>query len=379
MASTLPNSVPFAPNLEARLESLVGGLRHTTIPANYKLVHTNLDQGICLVFSDLTNQLFIELDQVPGRGYKRSENFRITYHFRGEVENGVDETPTEALDFICKWVIAHDNQEPTPIPLVEHQPAIRKITVDTMLGLSPNMPTDYFINPYIGCTIGCLYCNAQFRADEVRKLDGRTPREWGKWLDIKINGPAILRNEVRNNNPGSVCFSPVITDPYLPIERKYRITRQCLSILAEAGFSALILTRSEHVLEDISVLKRLSKVAVGVSIPTDNDSTLKQIEPRAPGFLKRLQILQQLRAAGITTFAVVQPACPVNLTTFVEQIAPLVDGVYIDHLHEKKRVSQFFNNVEFFSTKEVTTAFEQRGIPTNLDHLAVHPKGSHSL
>ena len=379
MASIFPNAVPFAPNLESQLESIIGGLRHTTIPDNYKLVHKNLDQGIGFVFSNKRNQLFIELDQASGSGYKRSTNFRITYHFKGEVDKAIPEVPTDALDFICKWIMDHDKEERPPVSSVEHQPAIREIEVDTMLGLSPNMPTDYFINPYIGCTIGCLYCNAQFRAAEVQRLDGRTSRSWGKWLDIKVNGPEILREEVRHKTPGSVCFSPVITDPYLPIERKYRITRQCLSILADAGFSAVILTRSEHVLEDISILKRLPKVAVGVSVPTDDDSTLKQIEPKAPGFLKRLQVFQSLREAGITTFAVVQPACPVNLTTFVEQIAPLVDGVYIDHLHEKKRVGQFFNNVKFVSTQAVTKAFEQLGVPTNLDHLATHTKASHSL
>jgi DNA repair photolyase len=378
VVSILSDSVPFAPNIDLKLEEIVGGLRDISIPGNYRLVHKNLDQGICFVFSNGKNNLFVELDQTSGAGFRRSKNFRITYHFQGEDDNGVNELPVDTLGFICEWITEHDNDEVSSVELAVEQPAVREVSVDAMLGLSPNMPTDYFINPYIGCTIGCLYCNAQFRAEEVRRLDGRGGRDWGRWLDIKTNGPSVLRDEVRENSPGSVCFSPVITDPYLPIERKYRITRQCLEILAEAEFSALILTRSEHVLEDIPVLRRLPKVAVGVSVPTDNDSTLKQIEPRAPRFHKRLQILRELGDAGITTFAVVQPACPDDLTGFVDQIAPLISGVYIDHLHETKRVSKFFDNVKFRSVEEVTTAFEKRGIPTNLDHLASHHKSNRS-
>ena len=89
-------------------------------------------------------------------------------------------------------------------------------------------------------------------------------------MDVKVNAREILAREVREHPPGTVRMSPILTDPYQPIEKRYRITRQCVEVLIEAEFRPVILTRESRVLDDLDLLTR-GRSAVGFSIPTDDD------------------------------------------------------------------------------------------------------------
>lgn len=103
---------------------------------------------------------------------------------------------------------------------------IKEIKSKTILSKT-GLPADYVINPYVGCLHACAYCYARF----MKRFTGhREP--WGQFLDIKINAPELLEKEIRKKKKGKVMFSSV-TDPYLPLERKYQLTRQCLKILLE--------------------------------------------------------------------------------------------------------------------------------------------------
>jgi len=123
--------------------------------------------------------------------------------------------------------------------------------------------SDWVINPYNGCSFGCMYCYAAQIArwkhpDEV----------WGTYLDIKINAPELLKKELDQlekklggKNFGSVFLSSV-TDPYVGMEAKYQLTRKCLEVLADYGYegSVSIQTKSPLVTKDVDVLKRLKDV-----------------------------------------------------------------------------------------------------------------------
>ncbi|MCP4249457.1 MAG: radical SAM protein, partial [bacterium] len=210
-------------------------------------------------------------------------------------------------------------------PTTSRRAEVREIRVDRLL--IAEGANQYYINPYVGCMIGCEFCYVAERADFSRGLRGLPRLPWGRYVDVKINAAEILRAEVRRRPPGIVRLSPILTDPYQPLERRYRITRQCLEVLLEAGFTPVILTRAARVVDDIDVLARFSKLAVGLSVPTDDDRVRISFEPGGDPINDRLAALERLHGAGIPTFAVVQPILPMQPERLVERLAPNVQFV----------------------------------------------------
>ncbi|HEY3821009.1 MAG TPA: radical SAM protein [Polyangiaceae bacterium] len=222
----------------------------------------------------------------------------------------------------------------------ERASAVREITVDR--ALIPEGPGHYYFNPYVGCMIGCAFCYVQERADDSRRLEGLPRLEWGRYVDVKVNAAEVLRREVRLHPPGIVRLSPILTDPYQPIERRYRITRQALEVFLEAGFAPVILTRGARITEDVELLRRFPAAAVGFSIPTDIDSVRVAFEPRADPVEERFAALSACRAAGLRTFAVIQPVLPMNVDVLVGRLAPLVDAVRVDRMHDVARFRHLY-------------------------------------
>ncbi len=137
-------------------------------------------------------------------------------------------------------------------------------------------------------------------------------------------------------------MSPIITDPYQPLEKSFRVTRQCLEVLQPAGFSPVILTRGARVAEDIPLLARFERAAVGFSIPTDDDRYRRMIEPGADPVEDRIATLERCHAAGLRTFAVIQPMLPMDAAHLVRTLAPLVSAVRLDRMHFTERVRDLY-------------------------------------
>jgi DNA repair photolyase len=247
---------------------------------------------------------------------------------------------------------------------------VREIEVPRVL--IPEGAGHYYINPYVGCTIGCEFCYVAERADMSRALEGLPHLRWGRYVDVKVNAAEVLRREVRRARPGIVRFSPILTDPYQPLERHYRITRQCLEVLGQEGFGAVILTRAALVAEDLELLKSLPAAAVGFSIPTDEDRIRQKFEPGADTIAQRLAALERLHAAGLRTFAVVQPMLPMNPERLVAALAPLISEVRIDRMYELQRVRHLYEETgrldaataDFFKCtgEALRVGFSARGI-----------------
>ena len=104
--------------------------------------------------------------------------------------------------------------------------------------LSPSKIYDYVVNPYVGCQHGCTYCYARF----MKRFTGHK-EPWGEFVDVKVNAPDLLRREITRKKMGSVWMSGVC-DPYQPLEKKYRLSRQCLAILVEHRWPVFIQTRA---------------------------------------------------------------------------------------------------------------------------------------
>ena len=180
---------------------------------------------------------------------------------------------------------------------------IREIKVKKALSKSGLPEYDYALNPYLGCQHGCIYCYAR----DFTK--GEPAVKWGEVVYVKVNLIEVLSSEVKGLRRGIVGLS-TITDPYQPIESRYRLSRRALSLLCGSGFHVSVQTKSALVIRDIDVLKQCGEMAdVGLTITTMRDS-YKLIEPNAPPPLVRAMTIRKLAKAGVRTWIFLGPIIP---------------------------------------------------------------------
>ena len=129
-------------------------------------------------------------------------------------------------------------------------------------------------NPYIGCEHGCIYCYAEFMK---RFTNHHEP--WSEFLDVKVNSPDLVKSRGQYNQ--KIVLLSSVTDPYLPHERKYELTRKILKKLIPHQPQLTILTKSEMVVRDIDLFRQFKNAEVGISVSTLNQDYSKQLEPRA--------------------------------------------------------------------------------------------------
>jgi len=230
--------------------------------------------------------------------------------------------------------------------------------------LSKSQIYDYALNAYVGCSHRCAYCYARF----MKRFTGhREP--WGDFVDVKINAAELLEREVRRKKQGRVWISGVC-DAYQPLERKYRLTGQCVKILAENGWPFTIQTKSPLVVRDIEILKKAVDCEVGFTITTADEKVRRIFEPNAPSIAARVEALATLHGTGIRTFVMVAPLLP-GAEGLVGMLKDRVDHVLIDRMNYhhadwvyKKYKMQWAMDDEFFyqKGKELKYAFEKAGI-----------------
>lgn len=180
---------------------------------------------------------------------------------------------------------------------------------------------DYVINAYTGCQHGCSYCYARF----MRRFTGHQ-EPWGQFVDVKINAPDLLRVEIAGKKkPGHIWISGVC-DAYQPLERRYRLTRECLRIVVEHRWPFTIQTRSALVLRDLDIIKNAVDAEVGFTITTANDEIRRIFEPHAPPINDRIRAIGELHRAGVRTFAMIAPLLP-----GAEELPALLEGK-VDHI-----------------------------------------------
>ena len=176
---------------------------------------------------------------------------------------------------------------------------------------SPDISFDRSINPYRGCEHGCVYCYAR----PSHAYMGLSPGlDFESKLFIKPNAAALLREELTATNyvPATIALGSN-TDPYQPIERDYRITRQVIEVLQEFNHPFGIVTKSASVLRDLDILTPMAKlglVKVAVSLTTLDAKLARSMEPRASTPMKRLSALEILSKAGIPTVVMMGPIIP---------------------------------------------------------------------
>jgi DNA repair photolyase len=176
---------------------------------------------------------------------------------------------------------------------------------------SPDIGFGASINPYRGCEHGCAYCYARPYHEYLGYSAGI---DFETRIMVKTAAPEILRRELTSPRwrPQPLAMSGV-TDCYQPVERKLRITRRCLEVLAEFRNPVALVTKNHLVTRDIDILSRLATVdaaVVNISITTLNAELSRRMEPRASLPHHRLDAIRRLSSAGIPVRVLVAPVIP---------------------------------------------------------------------
>ena len=176
---------------------------------------------------------------------------------------------------------------------------------------SPDIPFERSINPYRGCEHGCIYCYAR----PSHAWLGLSPGlDFETRLFAKPNAAALLAEELRRPGyrPATIMLG-ANTDPYQPIERRRRITRSVLEVLAACKHPLAITTKSALVCRDLDLLREMAAaglVAVGISLTTLDPALARIMEPRAAAPAKRLRAMEELGRAGVPVSVMVAPMIP---------------------------------------------------------------------
>jgi len=173
----------------------------------------------------------------------------------------------------------------------------------------------YSLNPYRGCAHGCRYCYVRDYPHPLRNGEGalRPPESWGSWVSPKLNAPALLWAH-RHRLHEETVFLASSTDPYMPLEKEFRLTRKCLEVLRQCPSTRVLLhTRSPLVLQDQELLKEFGeRLTVGFSISTDDDTVRQVTEPNAPTIPSRWGAMERLAKAGIRVSLSAAPLLPIR-------------------------------------------------------------------
>ena len=173
------------------------------------------------------------------------------------------------------------------------------------------MPFEWSLNPYMGCVHRCTFCYV--RAFELR---AQRPADdgYGRSIRVKTNVADVLRRELtRPAWERSGVAIGAATDPYQPVEGRYRLTRACLEVLAEAHNPFHLITRGPLIVRDVDVLAEASRhanVSVTFSVPTLDPEIWRRTEPGTAPPRQRLRALRTLVEAGVKAQVGMAPILP---------------------------------------------------------------------
>jgi DNA repair photolyase len=190
---------------------------------------------------------------------------------------------------------------------------------------SPDIGFDRSINAYRGCEHGCIYCFAR----PTHAFHDLSPGlDFETRLFAKPGAARLLRATLAKPKykPRPIAMG-TNTDPYQPIEQRYRITRELLEVCLETRHPVTITTKSARVLRDLDLLgelARLNLVAVAISVTTLDPKLSGKLEPRASAPQKRLAALGTLARAGVPSHCSIAPVIPAITDEFMEAIVARV-------------------------------------------------------
>lgn len=199
---------------------------------------------------------------------------------------------------------------------------------------------DYALNPYSGCSHGCVYCYAP----EV------THAEWNGWRIPKAKMNIARRLSLELPNIKGVIGIGTVTDPYQPVESELELTLQCLKVLKERSFRIHMHTKSDLILRDIGLLSEMDCI-IGITVTGIEERESKMTEPGAPMPPRRLEAIRKLVDAGIEVYALVGPVLSHlegREDVFVDAVADTgVKLIYMDSLNSRPLLSERLARMRF--------------------------------
>jgi DNA repair photolyase len=176
---------------------------------------------------------------------------------------------------------------------------------------SPDVAFDHSINCYRGCVHGCTYC---FSRPTHEYLGYGAGTDFERKIVVKVRAPELLRKELMKPSwKGDEIVFSFTSDPYIPLEANYKLTRSCLEVCAEFRNPVGIVTKSALVRRDIDVLQQLTReasVGVYISIPFADYQIARAVEPYAPSPNARFEAMKALAEAGIQVGIGIAPTIP---------------------------------------------------------------------
>jgi DNA repair photolyase len=176
---------------------------------------------------------------------------------------------------------------------------------------SPDVGFETSVNPYRGCEHGCIYCFARPTHEYLGMSAGL---DFESKIMVKTDAPKLLEEELSSPKwKPQVLVMSGVTDPYQPVERKLRITRGCLEVLAKFRNPLAIITKNRLVTRDVDLLGELARYdasAVNVSVTSLDPNLQRVLEPRTSSPSARLEAIATLHAAGIPVGVMVAPIIP---------------------------------------------------------------------
>jgi len=236
-----------------------------------------------------------ELPIVQGRGThtnpkNRFERIELQHDFEHlehdqEFIEGLQQTRTEYLVDSTRTIIAQND--------------------------SPDVGFTHSINPYRGCSHGCIYCFARIGHEYLGFSSGL---DFETKIMVKEDAPELLRKELMSPRyePTALSISGV-TDCYQPAEKHFRLTRRCLEVLNEFGNPCSLITKNHLITRDIDLLSNMAArnlTVAMISVTTLDAELARKMEPRTSAPRRRLETIRELSTAGIPVGVMVAPIIP---------------------------------------------------------------------
>lgn len=241
--------------------------------------------------SDLSDRNFIHASRIRGRGAQTNTTGRFEPFAREVFSDGwSEEDPSESFE------------------TVEHVERAKSIISRNQ---SPDLDFDRSINPYRGCAHGCSYCYARPTHTYLGHSAGL---DFERDIYTKINAADLLRQELAHGRyrPKFINLG-ANTDPYQPIERTRKVTRELLEVLAETRHPVVITTKSALVVRDLDILTKMAEdnlVRVSISMTSMDHVLSRKMEPRASSPARRLETIRLLSEAGVPVHVMASPMIP---------------------------------------------------------------------
>lgn len=242
--------------------------------------------------TDLAGILPNQTRRLKGRGSASNPEGRFESDYRRPVDDG--------------WALPKgDPDVPATEVVAEH--------VKTIISRnqSPDVPFTYSINPYRGCEHGCTYCFARPTHAYLNLSPGL---DFETRLFAKVNAAQCLERELAS--PRYQCQTIALgtnTDPYQPVERKWRITRSLLELASRCNQPVGIVTKNALVERDLDILAPMAQrglCSVFISVTTLDHELARRLEPRASAPARRLEAIRRLGEAGVPVGVMFAPVIP---------------------------------------------------------------------